>query len=404
MILKETLRRVAQSQSADRKNFDYGVEREHLAGLDIDIPFATVIAGIRRCGKSTLLMQMIRKAGGAHYFNFEDSRVEGFEPADFERLDSVFEEEYGRNDRYFFDEIQNVPKWELFVRPLLDRRKRVVLTGSNASLLSRELGTRLTGRHLCTELFPFSYGEMLSFSRKKPGVRSFGEYLVHGGFPEYLKHSRDGILLELLKDIVERDIVVRHGLRSSRTAKEMALYLLTNVGREFTYNSLRKTFDLGSTHSVVSLVSFFEDSYVLFTVPRFDYSLKKQLVNPKKAYSIDNGLTRVNSASFSSDRGSMLENLVFLQLRKGFRDVYYFRGKRECDFVVRDKGRMVSAIQACYELNEDNRKRELDGLTEAMDALGLKRGLVLTFDQEDELREGSRKFEVKPVWKWLLGV
>jgi uncharacterized protein len=148
--------------------------------------------------------------------------------------------------------------------------------------MSKELGTRLTGRHLRCELFPFSYFEFLNFSSKKEGVDSFGEYLQKGGFPEYLKYDRSDILQELFNDIVMRDIVERHKLRSPKAIKEMALFLIFNVGVEFSYNSLAKAFGLGSTNSAIAFVSYLEDSYLLFTFSKFDYSIKKQAVNPKK--------------------------------------------------------------------------------------------------------------------------
>lgn len=182
----------------------------------------------------------------------------------------------------------------------------------------------------------------------------------------------------------------------------MALYLLTNVGREFSYSGLRKIFDLGSTSSVVSFVSYFEDSYLLFTVPKFDYSLKKQLVNPKKVYSIDNGLSNANSTSFSEDKEKMLENVVFSGLRRRHRNIFYFREKGECDFVVKEGTKIIKAIQVCFDLNEDNKNREIGGLTEALEKFQLKEGLILTYNQTDELRIGSRTVKVLPVWKFLL--
>ncbi len=342
------------------------------------------------------------KANGYCYFNFEDTRISGFEAGDFQKLDEALCEEYGPVNQYFFDEIQNVEKWELFVRQMMDKGKKFVITGSNASLLSRELGTRLTGRHLNLELFPFSFKEMLSLRKEKPSAKTFGEYLNHGGFPEFLRYENQEILRELLNDIVSRDILVRHGLRESKTAKEMALYLITNAGKTFSYNGLKKTFNLGSVNTAISFVSYFEDAYLLFTVPKFDYSLKKQLVNPKKAYAIDNGLAQANSASFSQDLGRMLENAVFLHLRRKSKDVYYHAGKNECDFVVKEKGRISKAIQACFELTEENKKRELDGLIEAMDKFKLNSGLVITNNQQDELSINGKKIAVKPAWKWML--
>lgn len=402
MILKETLRGIIKSQKSELPLLEDGVKREKLALIDINLPYAVVLSGIRRCGKSTLLHQLMKKTRKSYYVNFEDPRLVDFEVRDFQKLEEVFKGEYGSCEYYFFDEIQNVQKWELFVRALLDKKRKVIITGSNASLLSKELGTRLTGRHIRYELFPFSFKEILMFVNKKPSITSFEEYLKKGGFPEYLKYQKSEILHELLNDIIARDIIVRHKLRESKIIKEMAIYLLTNVGKEFSYNSLKKIFNLGSTNSVIAFISYFEDSYLLFTVPKFAYSLKKQLVNPKKVYSIDNGLSSVNSVSFSSDSGRMLENIAFLHLRKKHEKIFYFKEKNECDFVVKEKDKIIKLIQVCYELTEDNKQREIDGLLEATEMFKLNKGLILTYNQEDEFKIKNKKIIVKPVWKWLL--
>lgn len=402
MILKETLRNIVKLQRAELATLDYGIEREKLAQIDTKLPFAIILSGIRRCGKSTLLRQVMAKTKNFYYFNFEDPRATNFETNDFQKLNEVFLEEYGGSDCYFFDEIQNAEKWELFIRRILDSGKHALITGSNASLLSQELGTRLTGRHLKYELFPFSFKEFLNFTGKRPCQESFNNYFQKGGFPEYLAIGKTEVLQELLNDIIIRDVAVRYKLRSIKTLKELVLYLLTNAGKEFSYNGLKKIFGLGSTNSAIAFVSHLEDSYLLFTVPKFDYSLKKQLVNPKKVYSIDNGLSNANSASFSEDKGRMLENLVFINLRRNHKDVFYFKGKNECDFVVREKTKINSATQVCYSLDEDNKEREINGLLEAMEKLNVQQGLILTYNQEEEIKTNKKIIKIKPVWKWLL--
>ncbi|HSQ48296.1 MAG TPA: ATP-binding protein [Candidatus Deferrimicrobiaceae bacterium] len=399
MLLKETLRTIIKVQQSDLKSLNYGIPRTATANIDLQVPYAIILSGIRRCGKSTLLRQIMKKTGGKYYFNFEDPKATSFELDDFQKLDELFLEECGQGDCYYFDEIQNVEKWEIFVRTQLERGKHFLITGSNASLLSKELGTKLTGRHLRHELFPFSYGEFLSFTKKQASPTTFAEYLQKGGFPEYLKFGRSEILHELFNDIIMRDIVVRHKLRSPKSIKELSLFLLSNVGSEFSYNSLAKTFGLGSTNSAISFVSYLEDSYLLFTVPKFSYSLKKQSVNPKKIYVIDNGLANVNSVSFSSNKGRMLENLVFLDLRRMGKEVFYFKDQKECDFVVREGNKISKAIQVCYDLNEDNKRREIDGLMEALDAFDLSEGTLLTFNQQDQLKIDNKTIKVLPAWR-----
>ncbi len=399
MLLKETLRSVVKAQQEDIQSLDQGIERALGQKIDLTLPFAVILSGIRRCGKSTLLRQVMKKSKGSYYFNFEDPRANGFEVSDFQKLNIVFNEEYGKSDYYFFDEIQNVENWELFVRSMLDKKKHLLITGSNASLMSKELGTRLTGRHLKQELFPFSYSEFLEFTLKKPGAESFAEYIRKGGFPEYVKYGKAEILQELFNDIIMRDIVVRHKLRSPKAIKEMALFLISNVGAEFSYNSLSRTFSLGSVNTAITFVSYLEDSYLLFTVPKFDYSLKKQATNRKKIYVIDNGLANVNSVSFSSNNGRMLENHVFLELRRAGKEIFYFRGEKECDFIVKEKNAVTKAIQVCWEVNEDNKKREIDGLTEAMEKFHLTEGLIVTFNQRDELKISGKTVSITPAWQ-----
>ena len=400
MILKETLRNIVKTQRENLDLEEVSIEREDIKEINVEIPFTIVLSGVRRCGKSTLLKQLMRKTKDFYYFSFDDIRAINFDVEDFQKLDEIFLEEYGKKNHYFFDEIQNIQKWELFVRTLLDKKMYVVITGSNASLLSKELGTRLTGRHLRFELFPFSFNEFLLLMNKKQNIDSFEEYFTNGGFPEYLKFKKSTILQELLNDVLNRDIAIRHKLRNLKSLKEMALYLITNVGKEFSYNNLKKTFNLGSTNSAISFVSYFEDSYLLFTISKFDYSLKKQLVNPKKVYSIDNGLTNTNSSSFSQDKGKMLENLVFINLRKKYKNIYYFQEKGECDFVIKKGTKITKAIQVCFDLNEDNKNREIRGLLEALEKFNIKEGVILTYKQEDQFNINNKKIKVLPVWKW----
>lgn len=402
MILKEGLRNIVMAQRKDILLVNETIEREKIKEVKVEESFAIILSGVRRCGKSTLLRQMIQKSKNFYYFNFEDPSAVNFELADFETLNQVFNEEYGESKYYFFDEVQNVEKWELFVRAMLDKGKYFVITGSNASLLSRELGTRLTGRHLNYELFPFSFIEFLKLKNKKPSIESFQEYFTNGGFPQYLKSGRAESLQDLFNDIINRDISIRYKIRNLKSLKEMAVYLITNVGKEFSYNSLKKTFGLGSVNSAISFVSFFEDSYLLFIVPKFDYSIKKQIINPKKVYSIDNGFSVVNSASFSEDKGKMLENMVFLALRKNHKEIFYFQENGECDFVIKEGTKITLAIQVCYTLTEQNKERELKGISEAMDKFKLKEGLILTYNQENEINFNGKKIKLVPVWKWLI--
>ena len=395
------LRNVARLQRQELSLFEKGIEREDLM-IDLAMPFAIIISGIRRSGKSTFMRQLMQKVKGFYYFNLEDSRLADFKLADFEKLDKIFHEEWGEQEYYFFDEIQNIPEWERFVRRLVDIKKHIMITGSNASLLSHELGTKLTGRHLTYEMFPFSFKEYLAFHNYSAGIQPFDKYLLSGGFPEYIKSNQPDVLQELLKDILARDITSRYNIRNQKALKELASYLLTNIGKKFTYNSLKKIFNFGSVNSIISFVNYFEDTYTIFTIPRFDYSMKKILVSPKKVYSVDNGLSQANSSSFFDDKGRLLENLVYITLRRKNKEIFYFQDNNECDFLVKERAVIVSALQVCYEINEDNKGREIGGLVDALIKFKLKEGLVLTYNQTDEFDVQGKKIKLLPVWKWLL--
>ena len=222
--------------------------------------------------------------------------------------------------------------------------------------------------------------------------------------PEYLNTKNSEVLFALYNDLIYRDIVIRYGLRNPKTVNELGIFLASNVGKEFSYNGLAKSFELGSSHTVASYLSYFEDAYLFFPIHRFSYSLKQQLKNPKKIYGIDTGLVAHLSMSFSQDRGRLLENLVFVHLKRLGFDIHYFRQNRECDFIVSKNRKIDRAIQVCYDLNGDNFDREISGLTEATKALGLDEGLILTYNQEDELERNETRIILQPVWQWMMGM
>lgn len=402
MLLKETIEKVIISQKRIFQKKERVIDRELMDWIKIYKKFAIVISGVRRSGKSTLMKSIAKKIKSFYYISFEDPRLAGFNLKDFENLEKAFKKVYGKSDYYLFDEIQLVDKWEFYIRKLLDQNKYVIVTGSNASLLSRELGTKLTGRNLRYELFPFSYKEFLSFLNKKAGLDSFKKYLVDGGFPEYLLLKDPKILQNLLTDSLFRDIAIRHKIRNVKQLNELAVFLITNVAKEFSYTALRKMFNFGSTNSVSKFISFLEESYLLFILSKFDYSFKKQIINPKKVYIIDNGIIVQSSKSFSDDLGKLLENLVFIHLKSKQKELFYFREKNECDFVIREKNQITKTIQVCFDLNEENKEREINGLLEAMEKFNLKEGLILTFNQEDKFKIENKTIKIIPAWKWLL--
>lgn len=398
MVLKSILETCAIDQRNQLMETDLGIVRDSLQEIKLRKEFINIITGIRRSGKSTLMHQLIHQLDQDFaYFHFEDPRIFGFSVDDFPKLEEVL----GEKSYYFFDEIQNVPQWELFVRKLHDKGKLICITGSNASLLSKELGTRLTGRNITKELFPFNYSEYCTFYSIDQDSDSVSKYMNDGGIPLFLKTREIAYLHQLLRDILYRDIIARHGIRNGKLVEELTLFLISNIAKPYSLNGLKKTFNLGSANSVSDYVSWLEDSYLFFTLPRFSWSLKSVAVNQKKIYSIDTGFAQANSLSFSSDKGRLFENMIYLSLRRKFTDLYYFREKGECDFVVKEKDKVTQVVQSCYELNSDNLQRELNGLKEAMDFFGLQEGIIVTLDQTDSFTDGNKHIRVVSAKDWL---
>lgn len=400
MILKQDIARAIEAQKGLLTRQEGIIGRELIKDFKPTGNYIEVISGIRRCGKSTLMKEIIkRQYSNFAYFNFEDSRVYGFEVGDFDRLDELF----GTGvEAYFFDEIQNVAGWEVFVRQLNERKSKVYITGSNAAMLSKELGTRLTGRYLRYELFPFSYKEFLTFHKLENNADSFSRFLNSGGFPEYQGTRNPEILQNLLRDIVLRDIAVRYGIRNTDSLMNIALYMISNIGKEFSFNNLRKLFSVGSANSISDYLSWLGDTYLLYYLPRFSWSAKSTAINPRKVYAVDSGLVCANSLIISENRGRLLENIVFMHLRRQNQPLYYFRENRECDFVVfRDKNCSM-VIQVCETLSNDNLNRETEGLEEAMRFFGLKEGYIITREQKDLFRRNQLMIHVLPANEFLI--
>lgn len=390
MILLSEIQTAYELQQLNNKDVSSLINRLNQDLYSISTKHIEVITGIRRSGKSTLLRQLQRKFQTTAYFNFEDPRIFSFEVSDFPKLGQIM----GEAEAYFFDEIQNIPKWELFIRNLHDKGKKIFITGSNAEMLSSELGTRLTGRYLRKEIFTFSYQEFLLFNNETSSIEHFSDYLHKGGFPEFLQYSQVELLQQLVKDIVYRDVCIRYGIRNTQTVMDLTLYLLSNVSKELSFNNLRKTLHIASTNSVADYVHWLEESYLVFLVPRFSWSLKQMLINPKKLYAIDNGLIQANTLSFSVDKGRMLENAVFLYLKQKFEKVYYFKDKNECDFVVFNANACKGVFQVCYEVTTDNQTREFNGLVEAMNFFNLTKGIIITYNQNDQLTYHGKEIEL----------
>jgi predicted AAA+ superfamily ATPase len=394
------LREIAETQKTDLGARDPGYERELLSGLPDIQSHALVVSGVRRCGKSTLLHQFVKNRGRPFfYFNFDDLRLAGFLNADYELLDSVIAESGA--ELLFFDEVQSVERWELYVRQKLDEGFQVILTGSNASLLSRELGSRLTGRHISKELFPFSYREYCGFTGAAAGPGSLDAYLERGGFPEYLKTGNPDILLQLQSDILYRDIAVRYRIRDASSLARLFVYMLSNPAQLVSPSRLCSVAGVKSPTTVLEYFSYFEAAYLISLVPCFSWSAKASESAPKKLYITDSGLIKTGSTAFSGNLGALLENFVFNCLRIKTMDLCYFSGKGECDFVVDSHRKTPTCIQVCRELNRDNEGREIEGLREALEFFSVGEGFILTRDTEDLINLGGKKIWVLPAWKYF---
>jgi len=419
---KNLLREIVLEQQDIIASINTGTQREALDDIRkyLTLPHTIVISGIRRSGKSTLLQQAIKKFYGndVYYISFEDERLLKFGYQDFNSLYEVFMELMGEKSVFFFDEIQNVDKWESFVRRMQDAGNKFFITGSNASLLSRELGTKLTGRYVNISLFPFSFKEFLHFKKqnitadtlsvtkgRSLAKRMFNEYMEYGGMPEYLRYGEPVLLKRTYEDILYRDIAVRHEIKAVRELRELALYFMSNPGCTFSYNNLKNMLQLGSVNTVKSYTDYLKDSFLLFTTNAFSFSLKKQFTSQKKTYCIDNGIINSVSFRFSKNKGRFLENMVFVELQRRYNDVYYYKTQkgREIDFLVRRDKKDILLIQVTESLSDRKvRQRETDSLLAGMKELNVKKSLILTADEEETIRSKERIINVVPAYKWFI--
>ena len=375
------------------------LDRELIEALPERSSQALVLTGVRRAGKSVLQSQLMRRHEQLFYCNLEDTRLYDLSARDFPTFLALIEELAPKGARVFLDEVQEVEGWQRLVRTLLDHGRSVCLTGSNASLLGRELGSKLTGRHLSFEVFPFSYTEYLSYTAQTPGEASLAAYLDEGGFPAFLRERNLQILQELLRDIVQRDIASRYRLRDTRHLMNLVLFLLANSGLPFSMQGLTKSLSIPTVTQTSRYLQYIEDAYLVFAVPKYSPSFKKRIVTPKKYYVVDNGLRRANSPQSTADRGHRLENAVFLALRRRKMPVSYASELHqwECDFVTD-----TEVIQVCADLNSRNLDREIRGAIKAASfPPGNRKALIVTMNQKDRIAAEGVTVEVIPAWEWL---
>jgi predicted AAA+ superfamily ATPase len=409
-ILKQII--FEQQQTTSQNTIERFIDEELISCSEI-----LIISGIRRCGKSTLLQQ-IRNARQEKdfYINFDDERLIHFTVDDFQKLHEVLIEIFGEQTTFYFDEIQNIAGWERFVRRLYDSGNKVFITGSNAHLLSKELGTHLTGRYIQIELYPFSFKEFLQYTQvhitekdlyttagKARITTAFMEYIQRGGFPQYIQNKQDDYIKTVYQNIVYRDIMVRNNITNERQIIELTHYLASTVSTLSSFNSLRKIIGVKNAGTVASYIQYISDTYLLFQIQKFDYSLKKQIQNPKKTYFIDTAIVQKISFSFSENVGRLLENIVFIELKRRNKQVFYHSQKYECDFVILEGTVITEAIQVSYSIeDEQTKQREIRGVRDAMESYSLTHGTILTMHTEGSIHEAWGSVEIVPVWKWLV--
>ena len=377
-----------------------------------------IISGIRRCGKSVLMQQMRdRLVEKDFFFNFDDERLANFKLDDFQKLQECFVELFGEQHTYYFDEIQNIEGWERFVRRLYNAGNKIIITGSNARMLSRELGTHLTGRYIQVEIYPFSFQEYLAMNEipvnaktlytttgRATMVKSFVKYMECGGFPKFLQDGSVSYLTSLYESIIYRDILTRNGLTNEKEMLEMMFYLASNATKRVTYSSLGKVVGIQHPDTIKNYLEYIQQTYLISQLFRYDPSVKKQMMSPKKIYFVDNAIIKRIGFNATENNGVFLENLVFIELKRRGWDVYYYADKKECDFIVRKGLHISDAYQVTLKMDSpQTREREIAGVREAMQAYSLSKGYILTFEGKETINfDDGTIVEVVPVWEWIL--
>jgi len=381
------------------------------------------VVGPRRSGKSSLLKLIIHRLGLRNnflYINFEDPFfINNNQSSIIENLIEIYKNYFnGEELQYlFFDEIQEIEGWEKAIRKLRDGTEyKIFVTGSSSTLLSRELSSRITGRHTTVKMFPLNFREFLFFRKievdsakdialKRNALqKAFDEYLELGGFPEVVVRKNKELLKEYFYDFLQKDVVLRHNIRDKDALEKMAVFLMSNIGKPISNASMQKAFSL-SYESVDNYLSYLKEAFLVFEVMQFSFSLKKQSKALPKIYGVDTGMIREVSFAFSKDSGRILENVVFLHLVREFDAVFYYRTKNnaEVDFLARKKEKNEALIQVSWDIaDERTYKREIRALTEAMDELEMKTAYIVTHNDENEVLVEDKTIHIIPAWKWML--
>jgi uncharacterized protein len=415
-MIRDTL--LLQKRELENRAKERFVERD----IDYEKPLQNdlikVIIGPRRAGKSFLGFNMLNKKGGFGYANFDDEKL--IETKDYNELVATLNSLYDNPKYILFDEIQNLARWELFVNRLQRQGYNLVITGSNSNLLSSELSPHLTGRHMLINIFPFSFSEFLMMGGSPEQLTSqeiktkLSEYLKYGGYPEPWQKKIDHkeYLTTLFNSIIYKDIVKRFNIRLISTIENLAVYLLSNITVEFSYNTLKRIIGSKSVHTIEKYLGYLEESFIFFRIHRFSPDLKDQLSSNKKIYCIDNGFIHAKGFSAETDKQQLYENAAAIKLKKeemdGGAKVYYWKRpvRQEVDFVLKEGTDITRLIQVCYDINDikrcENEEKSLIKASQEMDCDSL---LVITEDYEGEKEMSwfgtKRKIRYLPLSKYL---
>jgi len=400
--------------------------------LPLDNESITTVIGGRRTGKTTLLKQTINELIGDGtpkenivYINFEDERIPR-ESHVFQDLLQAQAELHSEIDTnmcwYFFDEIHEIPGWEKFIRRLHEQKsKHVFITGSNARLLSREITTALRGRTISYVVYPFSFREYLLHKGIEPEIthtskgdsiliRELQKYLHEGGYPEIIGQSMDirtRTLNMYLDVMIYRDLIERYDITNHNALRQYIKKMLANSAKEAsthkTYLELKSQGYRISKDNIYNFQVWCEEIYLFFPLLQHHESLLKQQAGLKKTYCVDTGIINTTSFRASQDKGRILENAVYTELRRRDREIYYNKEGKECDFLIKEKGRISAAIQVTLALeDESTKKRELTGLIHSMKKYNLNEGTIVTIGEESRIIHDGKTIHVQPLWKWLL--
>ncbi len=420
--LKEIL--MDQKEMVEKNMADPGIiEREVISYWKefTDIDQVKVAMGPRRAGK-TVFSNLLYRNLNYGYVNFDDERLSYITSGDLNDVLEVLYEIHGELEYLILDEIQNVAGWELFVNRMRMTGLKIIITGSNANLLSRELATHLTGRHITMEIFPFSFKEYLQFkniekdfstTKKRAFIKkALEEYIEIGGYPEIVKNPkiRDVYTNSLYSSILNKDIVARHRIKYVQTLKEMSYSMISNFATLISYNKIKRTRNMGSSHTAKNYMGYLAESYLVVKLDKFSHKERDIHNSPKKIYAIDPAMINVIGRQSSRNRGRMMENIVMLELlRRRSLDPqiehFYWRDnqQREIDFVLKKGIDIMELIQVSFSIEDPGvKRRELRSLSRSSDDLNCNDLKIITWNESGKEKIGGKEVEVLPLYQWLL--